>query len=88
MPSNATEGVAAALQELSNSKGGRIALPMTHPAVIALLPASDDKLRTVILQRITDDSCWMVASDQLLAGYTGGDLKWLGNLAGYVQESE
>jgi len=88
--SNTGSGVTAALDELSQSKGGRIALPLTHPAVEALLgapsPGGDDggKLRTVILQRITDDSCWMVASDQLLAGYAAGDLKWLGKLAGYV----
>ena len=83
-------GVAAALEQLSRSKGGRISLPLTHPAVEALLPRTgggdddENKLRTVILQRITDDSCWMVASDQLLAGYTQGDLRWLGKLAGYV----
>jgi hypothetical protein len=95
-----SSGVSAALDELSKSKGGRIALPLTHPAVKALLGAhrndtsastsgeSSSKLRTVILQRITDDSCWMVASDQLLAGYTAGDLKWLGKLAGYVAALE
>jgi len=83
-------GVSAALEELSKSKGGRIALPLTHPAATALLGAgkdSESKLRTVILQRITGDSCFMVSSDQLLAGYTGGDLKWLGKLAGYVADS-
>ena len=93
-------GVAAALDELSKSKGGRIALPMTHPAVKLLgdvagsEPANEEetsggnKFRTVILQRITDELCWMVASDQLLAGYTKGDLKWLGKLAGYVAALE
>jgi hypothetical protein len=87
---NAT-GVEAALNELRQSKGGRIALPLTHPAVQALLLTDNvndndvsSSLRTVILQRITDDSCWMVGSDQLLAGYTSGDLKWLGQLAKYV----
>jgi len=99
-------GVSAALDELSKSKGGRIALPLTHPAVKALLgehrsdngtsadgddessSGSSSKLRTVILQRVTNDSCWMVSSDQLLAGYTAGDLKWLGKLAGYVAALE
>ncbi len=88
---DAISGVSAALEELSKSKGGRIALPLTHPAATSLLGTSNDdssKLRTVILQRITDDSCFMVSSDQLLAGYTGGDLKWLGKLAGYVADSE
>jgi hypothetical protein len=104
-PSDEASGVTAALEELSRSKGGRIALPLTHPASQALLvgaaetpPSSDadeesssdttTKLRTVILQRITDDRCWMVASDQLLAGYTKGDLKWLGELAKYVAALE
>jgi hypothetical protein len=99
---NAAAGVESALKELRQSKGGRIALPLTHPAVQALLLFTDNNdndididigiggsssstsIRTVILQRITDDSCWMVGSDQLLAGYTSGDLKWLGQLAKYV----
>mmetsp|Transcript_29010 Transcript_29010/g.68158 ORF Transcript_29010/g.68158 Transcript_29010/m.68158 type:complete len:176 (+) Transcript_29010:286-813(+) len=107
-------GVRAALDELKQSKGGRIALPLTHPAVKALLPVAfssssssgkdssattttsdnennddaDDprSVRTVILQRINDGSCWMASSDQLLAGYTSGDLKWLGKLADYVRD--
>ena len=84
-------GISAALEELSKSKGGRISLPLTHPAATSLLGTSNDdssKLRTVILQRITDNSCFMVSSDQLLAGYTGGDLKWLGKLAVYVADSK
>jgi hypothetical protein len=88
---NNAAGVESALNELRQSKGGRIALPLTHPAVQALLLTDNvndndvsSSLRTVILQRITDDSCWMVGSDQLLAGYTSGDLKWLGQLAKYV----
>jgi len=91
---NSAAGVEAALNELRQSKGGRISLPLTHPSVQALLLKdggsndNDDtellRIRTVILQRITDDSCWLVVSDQLLAGYTSGDLKWLGQLAKYV----
>jgi hypothetical protein len=88
---NNAAGVESALNELRQSKGGRISLPITHPAVQALLLIDNDddnggssSIRTVILQRITDDSCWMVGSDQLLAGYTSGDLKWLGQLAKYV----
>mmetsp|Transcript_11275 Transcript_11275/g.12769 ORF Transcript_11275/g.12769 Transcript_11275/m.12769 type:complete len:414 (+) Transcript_11275:72-1313(+) len=91
---NSAAGVEAALNELRQSKGGRISLPLTHPSVQALLlkdGGSNDnndtellRIRTVILQRITDDSCWLVVSDQLLAGYTSGDLKWLGQLAKYV----
>jgi len=88
-------GATAALDELRQSKGGRISLPLTHPAVTALLESSSidesgggDRPRTVVLQRITQDSCWMVISDQLLAGYTQGDLRWLGRLAGYVATTE
>lgn len=114
-------GVTAALQELQHSSGGRIAVPLQHPAVQALLfpegggGGTDDDpntenntaaaatagrreegsssshhhgVRTVILQRITVDSCWLVASDELLAKYTTNDLKWLGQLAQYAQVQE
>jgi hypothetical protein len=75
-------GIQAALDQLRQSKGGRIALPSTHPAVVAL---GLSEARTVVLQRITDDSCWMMSSsDQLLASFTSADLKWLGQLASYV----
>ncbi len=78
------EGVQAALQQLSQSKGGRLALPVTHPAVVAL---GLNQARTVILQRIAEDSCWVVSSsDQLLAGFTSADLKWLGQLAKYMKK--
>ena len=113
------QGVTAALQELQHSSGGRIAVPLQHPAVQALLfpgggggteddPNTDTNtattatgrreegsssshhhgVRTVILQRITVDSCWLVASDELLAKYTTNDLKWLGQLAQYAQVQE
>jgi hypothetical protein len=42
--------------------------------------------RTVILQRITDNSCWLVVSNQLLACFTRDDLKWLGQLAIFVSK--
>ena len=76
------QGVRAALEQLSRSKGGRIALPGSHPAVAALGLQS---ARTVVLQRISEDSCWvMSSSDQLLASFTSADLKWLGQLARYI----
>jgi hypothetical protein len=79
-------GIRAALEELKQSQGGRLSLPLTHPAVKALLLAEDSSsgTRTVILQRITENSCWMVSSDQLLASYTSADLKWLGRMAQFV----
>lgn len=73
--------VEAALNQLEQSKGGRIALPLTHPA--AALAVVEDA-RTIVLQRITDDSCFMMISDQLLASFTKDDLKWLGQMAQYV----
>ncbi|KAG7357956.1 hypothetical protein IV203_014543 [Nitzschia inconspicua] len=115
-PETISEGVHAAINELSQSKGGRISLPLTHPAVQALVllntttpttptsstattaedsttsksstpSASTLPPRTVILQRINDTQCWMVVSNQLLASYTSGDLKWLGQMANYVVTS-
>jgi hypothetical protein len=78
----AANGIQAALDQLRQSKGGRIALPATHPAVVAL---GLSEARTVVLQQITDNSCWMMSSsDQLLASFTLTDLKWLGQLATYV----
>jgi len=78
-------GVEAALDQLRQSKGGRLALPDTHPAVVALCL---EKARTVVLQRIDDDSCWvMSSSDQLLASFTPADLKWLGQLARYSKDT-
>ena len=81
-PQTMAEGIQAALDQLRQSKGGRIALPLTHPAVQALCDA--DSVRTVVLQRITEDSCWMMTSDQLLASFTKDDLKWLGQMGSYV----
>lgn len=85
---SAVAGIQAALDQLRQSKGGRIALPLTHPAVVALCNSRDDNddttTRTVVLQRVADDSCWMMTSDQLLASFTKADLKWLGQLASYT----
>jgi hypothetical protein len=79
------EGVTAALDQLRQSKGGRLALPNTHPTVTAL---GLKEARTVVLQRITEDSCWvMSSSDQLLASFTPADLKWLGHLASMCRQA-
>ena len=89
LPSSLTsteEAISAAFDQLSQSKGGRIALPNTHPAVEGL--RIGDKARTVVLQRISHDKCWMMSSsDQLLASFTPEDLKWLGRLGTYVASS-
>jgi len=95
-------GIRAALDQVNQSKGGRISLPLTHPSVEALMPnlsasssqqqqqqqqqqSQQQSPRTVILQRITDHSCFMISSDQLLASFTPNDLQWLGQLSEYVR---
>lgn len=77
------KGVEAAFSQLKGSKGGRLALPATHPAVQGL---GLDACRTVVLQRISPNRCWVMSSqDQLLASFTSSDLKWLGHMSSYVQ---
>ena len=75
------EACMAALETCASSKGGRVALPATHPSA-SLLPES----RSVVLQRVSAESqlCWLVTSDQLLASFTKQDLKWLGRMGEYV----
>lgn len=73
----------AVLATICESKSGRVALPMTHPAARLVGRGA----RTLILQRVGDDSqhlCWLVASDDLLAAFPKGDLEWLGRLALYI----
>ena len=77
-------GANAAIQALNKSTSGRIALPATHPVVAALVPETHN--RAVVLQRIgSGDRCWLMVSDQLLASFTQQELKWLGQLAKYVE---
>jgi hypothetical protein len=79
------EGSMAALKTVSKSKGGRVSLPDTHPAVTSLAP--EQHSRCVVLQRIDDSSqlALMITSDQLLPSFTKQDLQWLGQLALYVR---
>mmetsp|Transcript_25222 Transcript_25222/g.39025 ORF Transcript_25222/g.39025 Transcript_25222/m.39025 type:complete len:318 (-) Transcript_25222:14-967(-) len=74
-------GVDAAVLTVQESKGGRVAVPATHP-VASLF--SEEFRRCVLLQRVGDDSCFVVASNQLLPAFTKFDLKWLGNLSQLV----
>lgn len=78
----AAEACLAALQTLGRAKSGRISIPSTHPAAIALVNEADR--RCVVLQIINETECWMMTSNQLLAAFTQQDLKWLGQLAKYV----
>jgi len=76
------ESVASVCQALSKSKGGRVSVPVTHPA--SLLIGDEFETRCIVLQRIDNETAFVVGSDQLLAGYTKNDLKWLGNMANLV----
>ena len=77
------EGCRAALDTLSKSSSGRVALPPTHPTFRAV--NVDESKRCVILQRVDENMLWLVASDQLLASFTQQDLRWLGRVATYVE---
>ena len=79
---NEADACLAALQTLGKAKSGRISIPSTHPAAMALVNEADR--RCVVLQTINDTECWMMTSNQLLAAFTQQDLKWLGQLAKYV----
>jgi len=76
------EACQAALDTLAKSTSGRVALPATHPAVKQLVDAKYK--RCVVLQRVDDNLCWLMSSDQLLAGFSQQDLQWLGQLGKYV----
>lgn len=98
--SSISQAITAALDTIQQSKGGRVALPSDHPAVVGLMNDPQHR-RCVILQQFpvlantssstgtttsrTTTRCWMVASNDLLASFTKGDLQWLGQLAGYVR---
>lgn len=73
---------AAALTTLAQSQSGRVSLPPAHPVVTGLTDPNYN--RCVVLQRVNAQLCWVVTSDQLLAGFTQQDLQWLGQLAIYI----
>ena len=77
------EGTQAAFAALDKSSGGRISLPLTHPAVVAL-DLNEEDSRCIVLQKIDNESCWIMTSNQLLTAFTKDDLKWLGQLAKHV----
>ena len=85
-----SSAIEAAISTVYNSKGGRVAVPETHPSA-ALLP--EEHKRCILLQKIDMEAndgkrrCIMVASNQLLAAFTKNDLNWLGCLGAYVGDS-
>jgi hypothetical protein len=83
-------GCSAALATLAQSKSGRVSLPVNHVSVETLVPSSADSSaspRCAVLQRVDDQLCFLMTSDQLLVAFTLYDLQWLGQLAKYVNPS-
>eukprot|EP01083_Nonionella_stella_P230083 813723_1 len=85
---NIESSIAAAVETVYQSKGGRVSIPIDHPAA-NLLP--EDNRRCVLLQQVYEDEdvkgatrriSLLIGSDQLLATFTKNDLKWLGSLGG------
>lgn len=75
-----------ALDAVSESRGGRVALPSEHP-VSKLLPSS--VTRCILVQKVNgygdNQSCLVMGSDSLLPSYTKNDLRWIGQLADTVK---
>ena len=77
-----------ALDAVSASKGGRVALPSDHPAS-KLLP--DNATRCILVQKVNGFNngsqqaacCVIIGSDKLLPSFTKNDLRWIGQLADY-----
>ncbi|KAL3800797.1 hypothetical protein HJC23_001634 [Cyclotella cryptica] len=75
-----------ALDAVSQSRGGRVALPSEHP-VSKLLPAS--ATRCILIQKVNSSekgaACLLLGSDRLLPSFTKNDLRWIGQLADTVK---
>ena len=73
------------LDAVSQSKGGRVALPEMHPAS-KLLPMA--ATRCILVQRVGDvygsETCLIIGSDRLLPSFTRNDLRWIGQLADFA----
>jgi Cofactor assembly of complex C subunit B, CCB2/CCB4 len=78
-------GCSTALATLAQSTSGRVSLPTNHVSIQNLVSSavdsSTDMPRCVVLQRVDDQLCWLMTSDQLLVAFTAYDLQWLGQLA-------
>jgi hypothetical protein len=84
----------AATKTLELSAAGRVALPDAHPTFAFLREAAaaakkggsgDGAVRTVVLQRVDERTCWVVASPDPLAAFPPPDLALLGRLAAYLR---
>ena len=76
--------VKLSLDALSESRGGRVALPSEHPAS-KLLPEA--ATRCILVQKVNgykgSRGCVIIGSDKLLPSFTKNDLRWIGQLADY-----
>lgn len=83
-----TLGCSAALVTLAQSPSGRVSLPINHLSVQNLatfyIESTATAPRCAVLQRVDDQLCWLMTSDQLLVAFTAYDLQWLGQLAKFV----
>ena len=70
-----------ALGAISSSEAGRVALPSEHP-VAKLLPEA--ATRCILIQKVTSHACMVIGSDKLLPSFTKNDLRWIGQLAEYI----
>jgi hypothetical protein len=84
----------AATKTLELSAAGRVALPDAHPTFGFLRESGasakkggsgDGAVRTVVLQRVDERTCWVVASPDPLAAFPPPDLALLGRLASYLR---
>lgn len=78
--------ISLALDAVSASRGGRVALPSEHP-VSKLLPPS--ATRCILVQAVKGNgkgkSCVVLGSDSLLPSFTKNDLRWIGQLADTIK---
>jgi len=78
---------------LSQSKTGRVSVPPTTIITEEKQQQQGDdddeeeeeEIKTIILQRISNQQCLVIYSNQLLPSFTKNDLKWIRKLANYIQ---
>jgi len=76
--------IKASLDAVSESRGGRVALPDDHPSS-KLVPQSEK--RCILVQKLVgwkgSNACIIIGSNRLLPAFTKNDLRWIGQLAEY-----
>ena len=86
---NTQKAIQNVIDTVFESRGGRVSIPSDHPGSI-LLPESHR--RCILLQKLTladteSQYAMVVGSNQLLPAFTKNDLKWLGQLAKFMEQS-